>query len=135
MTKETQNPQLNIPVVNGSALIAQFDGWEKSIYENLPNKVYKENYTIGIPLDQLNYHENWNLLIPVIEKIESIKTKNNTTIFHFFYFIGQVPYGYKKSDPKTTFIDEEKAPFERGNSAHGLLCGRALRTMPAHGFL
>ncbi len=29
------------------------------------------------------------------------------------YFIGQVPYGYKKSDPKTTLIDEEKAPFVR----------------------
>ena len=29
------------------------------------------------------------------------------------YFIGQVPYGYKKSDPRTTVIDEEKAPFIR----------------------
>ncbi len=29
------------------------------------------------------------------------------------YFIGQVPYGYKKLDPKTTIIDEEKAPFVR----------------------
>ncbi|MDD3593349.1 MAG: recombinase family protein [Candidatus Gastranaerophilales bacterium] len=28
------------------------------------------------------------------------------------YFIGQVPYGYKKIDPKTTIVDEEKAPFE-----------------------
>lgn len=30
------------------------------------------------------------------------------------YFIGQVPYGYKKlKDKKTTIIDEEKAPFVR----------------------
>lgn len=29
------------------------------------------------------------------------------------YFIGQVPYGYKKLDPKTTIINEEKAPFVR----------------------
>ena len=29
------------------------------------------------------------------------------------YFIGQVPYGYKKLDPRTTIIDEEKAPFVR----------------------
>lgn len=29
------------------------------------------------------------------------------------YFIGQVPYGYKKLDTKTTVIDEEKAPFVR----------------------
>ena len=29
------------------------------------------------------------------------------------YFIGQVPYGYKKSDPRTTLIDEEKASFVR----------------------
>lgn len=29
------------------------------------------------------------------------------------YFIGQVPYGYKKLDPKTSVIDEEKAPFVR----------------------
>ena len=27
------------------------------------------------------------------------------------YFVGQVPYGYKKLDPRTTVIDEEKAPF------------------------
>lgn len=27
------------------------------------------------------------------------------------YFIGQVPYGYKKLDPKTTVIDENKAKF------------------------
>ncbi|MDR1327478.1 MAG: recombinase family protein [Heliobacteriaceae bacterium] len=27
------------------------------------------------------------------------------------YFIAQVPYGYKKLDPRTTVIDEEKAPF------------------------
>lgn len=29
------------------------------------------------------------------------------------YFIGQVPYGYKKLDPKNAIIDEEKAPFVR----------------------
>lgn len=29
------------------------------------------------------------------------------------YYIGQVPYGYKKLDKKTTVIDEEKAPFVR----------------------
>lgn len=27
------------------------------------------------------------------------------------YFIGQVPYGYKKLNPRKTIIDEEKAPF------------------------
>ena len=29
------------------------------------------------------------------------------------YIIGQVPYGYKKLDPRTTIIDEETAPFVR----------------------
>lgn len=29
------------------------------------------------------------------------------------YYIGQVPYGYKKIDKKKTVIDEEKAPFVR----------------------
>lgn len=29
------------------------------------------------------------------------------------YFIGQVPYGYKKLDPRTSVIDEEKASFVR----------------------
>ena len=29
------------------------------------------------------------------------------------YYIGQVPYGYKKIDKRTTVIDEEKAPFVR----------------------
>ncbi len=29
------------------------------------------------------------------------------------YFIGRVPYGYKKLDPRTSVIDEEKAPFVR----------------------
>ncbi len=29
------------------------------------------------------------------------------------YFVGQVPYGYKKLDPRTTVVDEEKTPFVR----------------------
>lgn len=29
------------------------------------------------------------------------------------YFIGRVPYGYKKLDPRTSVLDEEKAPFVR----------------------
>ncbi len=65
-------------------IIAEFMGWEKSIYPNLPNKMYKhdpygngkmykENFSIGIAIELLNYHSNWELLMLVIEKIESIQ--------------------------------------------------------------
>lgn len=58
-----------LSVEDCNRIIAYFMGWEKSIYENLPNKVYKENYTIGISIDQLNYNQDWNKLMEVVEKI------------------------------------------------------------------
>lgn len=57
--------------LENNKLIALFMGWEESIYDNLPNKVYKYKEEIGIPLNQLQYNELWNLLMPVVDKIET----------------------------------------------------------------
>lgn len=54
------------------------------------------------------------------------------------YFIGQVPYGYKKLDPRTTVIDEEKAPFVRRAFelyATGLSLERVKEQLFEEGFL
>ena len=56
-------------IIEGNKLIAEFMGWQKSIFENLPNKMYKENYTIGKAVDQFSYHIDWNELMSVVEKI------------------------------------------------------------------
>ena len=81
MNTEENNTQLPQSSVSGLAIIAQFMGWQKSIYENLPDKVYKENYTIGTHLDKLNYHQDWNLLMPVIEEISKLKFEDNDSYY------------------------------------------------------
>lgn len=60
----------NNKLISELKLIAVFDGWELSIYPNLPDKVYKYNEEIGIPVNQLNYHEDLNLLMPLVKKCE-----------------------------------------------------------------
>ena len=72
-------PQLNIPVVSGSALIADFLGWEK--YEDgttykFPN-LYpihniddKENTGwISEQISNAEFHTRWDWLMPVLEKL------------------------------------------------------------------
>ena len=51
-------------------VIALFMGWTKSPYPNLPNKLYKDNFAIH--KRNLLYHSDWNWLMTVIEKIESL---------------------------------------------------------------
>lgn len=45
-------------VLEGNKLIAQFMGWESNIE------------------DVFNYHSSWNLLMPVVEKIENMEVNN-----------------------------------------------------------
>ena len=80
MIQETQNPQLNIPVVSGSALIADFLGWEK--YEDgttykfpnlYPNHNIDDKENTGWVSEQISnaeFHTRWDWLMPVVEKIE-----------------------------------------------------------------
>lgn len=55
--------------------VALFDGWITSPYPNTPNKLYKKddngNINKGISIDYLNYHSDWNLLMPVIRKAKA----------------------------------------------------------------
>lgn len=53
---------------NNNALIAKFAGWEYEIHSN----TYRLN---DIIMTELNFHKDWNLLIPVVEKIESLDLK------------------------------------------------------------
>ena len=54
-----------------------------------------------------------NLLKNFIDNLREETQKGRLKKASQGYFIGQVPYGYKKLDPRTTIIDEEKAPFVR----------------------
>ncbi len=54
---------------DSNILIAAFDGYTvKGDLVYIPNDPYKGNFSIDI----LDYHKNWNTLMPVIEKIESM---------------------------------------------------------------
>ena len=83
MIQETQKPQLNIPVVSGSALIAEFDGWEKTRIDTNTTTNFKTIYVDGIKKGNkilrnheieifLNYKSNWSLLMPIVKKIQQL---------------------------------------------------------------
>ena len=67
----------------GNKLIAVFDGWEVGRFEHLPNILHKmDNGKLwGIDIDQMNYHEDWNKLMPVVEKIENIRDDRGNYLF------------------------------------------------------
>src|SRR5690606_36071729 len=79
MTKETQKPQLNIPVVSGSALIAEFLGSKfiNDAPEDYPNGYYYQPEGVeydcptGEP-DEWSFNSSWDWLMPVVDKIESL---------------------------------------------------------------
>lgn len=58
----------------GNRLISNFDGWQSNKYSHLPNRLHKvENgREIGISVDDLTYHKNWNLLMPVCKKLDTL---------------------------------------------------------------
>lgn len=70
MIQETQNPQLNIPVISGSALIANF------MYPNAKNEYANGEIEIedGIykKATLMKYHSSWDWLMPVYRKIRDI---------------------------------------------------------------
>lgn len=62
-------------ILENNRLIAEFMGWKKSHYPNLPDKMYnldKDGEEMGCHISQFSYHNSWNWLIPVVEKIESL---------------------------------------------------------------
>jgi len=72
MTQKTRNPQLNKPVVSGSALIADFMGNKLDgeypnlwIIEQHLNQNNNHHFLEG----NLKYKENWDWLMPVLEKL------------------------------------------------------------------
>ena len=74
-----EKPQLNIPVVSGSALIADFLGWEK--YEDgttykFPNLYPMHNIDdkentgwVSEQISNAEFHTRWDWLMPVLEKL------------------------------------------------------------------
>jgi len=87
MIQEIQNPQLNIPVVSGSALIAEFMGIKEieSSYDSYGQKspIWYAGYldyrtpAFSVPnksiehlLNENKFNNSWDWLMPVIEKIE-----------------------------------------------------------------
>jgi len=61
-------------ITEGSALIADFMGWEKTKSGNhmIPNLYPFTGYSTGeteTESDKMNFHDRWDWLMPVIEKI------------------------------------------------------------------
>lgn len=59
-------------IIEGNKLIAEFMGWVKSPYSNLPNKVYSPDLSEGKHIECFKYFQSWDELMPVVEKIESL---------------------------------------------------------------
>lgn len=79
MIQETQKPQLNIPVVSGSALIAEFLGSKfiNDAPEDYPNGYYYQPEGVeydcptGEP-DDWCFNSSWDWLMPAYRKIRNI---------------------------------------------------------------
>lgn len=52
-------------------LIADFMGWESHKYDHLPDRVHKGDQ--GLDLRNTKYHNSWDWLMPVVDKIEGLK--------------------------------------------------------------
>lgn len=75
-------------IIDGNKLIALFDGWTEHNIVSLSAKpdfimLHHDNYP---PMrleniEDMQYHSSWDWLMPVIEKIESIKSNNGR---HYF---------------------------------------------------
>lgn len=75
-------------IIKGTRLIALFDGWEKSPYKHLPDRVYRDKGTKDetvISIFQLNYHVDWSALMPICRKFDTIDTKTFTKLQHDIY--------------------------------------------------
>ena len=77
-------------ILENNRLIAEFLGLKKDnpntnwFYNAESGKYFKEN--------ELGYHQNWNWLMPVIEKIEALDEKSFETTSHFNKFINKRLY-------------------------------------------
>ena len=67
-------------------LIAEFMGWSTHPKHGDKYLINKSKYRVSLPwysecnyeasLREFNYHSDWNILMPVVEKIENIKIKD-----------------------------------------------------------
>jgi hypothetical protein len=92
----SDNPQLHKHSVSGSALIADFLGWEK--YEDVLTYKFPNLYPIynindeentGWISDQITnaeFHSRWDWLMPVVEKIE-IECKFDVNIYGHYNWV------------------------------------------------
>lgn len=78
----------------GNKLIAEFMGWYKSPYPNTPTSMYlkvPEIGEIGQSISGLSYHQKWDILMPVVEKIRELGFKfiigdsNRVTVYNKDY--------------------------------------------------
>lgn len=88
-------------IIEGNKLIAEFMGWEKSPYENLPNKMYKND--LGVHISQLKYNSDWNWLMEVVETIEDLNY--DVEIKHSACSICNSENGYEQEDGGRTKIE------------------------------
>lgn len=63
----------NEEIINGNKLIAEFMGYEKTIYSDVFNgDLYALDVSNGeiYTISQMQYHASWDWIMPVVEKIE-----------------------------------------------------------------
>lgn len=74
-------------IVEGNKLIAEFMGGALVYLGELANIEFQRSATLFeyIPIERLQYHSSWDLLMPVVDKIEAIDLFENGVGYHFKY--------------------------------------------------
>jgi len=89
-------------IIEGNKLIAEFMGYEKTIYSDVFNgDLYALDVSKGeiYAISQMQYHTSWDWIMPVVEKIES---------FGFYTNILSADNDNKKHAMHITLVNEEE---------------------------
>ena len=93
---------MNLKIINGNMLIAKFMGWKVFPTQSRTSALcYKGKSNIDIPIEMLDYHDDWSLLMPVIKKIK--KSLIGVVANKSFLLEGRIRNAMEKIDIKKTW--------------------------------
>lgn len=71
-------------ILEGNKLIYKFKGWE---FDN-----HSHTYRLGdLIMTELNFHKDWNLLMPVVEKISRIPSRHPNGLYKYLCHVDLNP--------------------------------------------
>lgn len=110
-TENNKSEALNKTDVSSSVLIAEFMGWVKSPFEHLPNKMYNYDLSTGKSIGNFQYKEDWNELMPVVEKIFTLRFNDENAEYYRFR-----TFGLRCEETNEFMVRFERHPLFKSNS-------------------